>query len=96
MVSSAATVNGAYNTANYTLGNITKSALAFSANSGGEEGFATDGNLILDVIAAIPATQNRLTIGHTRNISADLDGYLQRVWYMPTRQPDGALTDYSR
>ena len=80
----------------YTPGATTKIAVAFSPNAGGDEGGAADGGAFTDGTVALPSTQSRLTLGVNRGTATTLDGWLQRVWYMPTRQPDSTLTSYTQ
>lgn len=78
----------------YTAGATTKLALTFSPTyengAGDGTAFNTNGTY------APPATQSRLTIGHTRNSIGDLDGWVSRIWYLPVTVCDICLQDYTR
>jgi hypothetical protein len=70
---------------------IEKSAFAFQP---GDQRAATL-NILLNsgTVSSIP-TFNTLYLGNWSGFG--LNGWLRRVWYMPTREPDAALLDYTR
>jgi hypothetical protein len=82
------------NVSGYTTGATTKIAFGYSATY---ENGAADGTGYTSGTVAPPATQSRLTIGHSRGTSTgDLDGWITRIWYMPVIICDACLTDITR
>jgi hypothetical protein len=66
--------------------------MAFQAN---DQGIAIDGTGLADGSVSVP-TLNRLLVGTIRNSLGPFNGWVNRIWYMPTRQPDYSLPDYTR
>jgi len=42
----------------------------------------------LDTSDSVPATFSQLNVGGSPYVAASLNGWVNRIWYMPTRQPD--------
>jgi len=75
----------------YTAGAVCKEALAFQA---GDQGAAIDGTSLTDGTVSMPS-YTQLSIGGVLNNNNMLNGWVNRVWYMPTRQPDASLPGYT-
>jgi hypothetical protein len=84
---------GSCATSNYTLGSPMKEIMAFQTN---DINGAIAGTLCVDKASTFP-TFTTLNIGQGRlGTGENLDGWVNRIWYMPTRQPDYSLPDYTR
>ena len=75
----------------YTAGSLDMEALAFQINNVRGESDATSG--FTSASATVP-TVTELRIGANRH-AIQLDGWITRLWYMPTRQPDASLPGYT-
>jgi len=77
----------------YTAGATCKEVLAFQADN---QGAAIDGTILTDgTIASTPAF-SQLNIGAILGANDLLDGWVNRIWYVPTPQPDAGLPDYTQ
>ncbi len=77
----------------YSPGSLVKMVGSFaldSVNAGFDGTLAT-----LDTSAALPVGLTELRVGSYIGGNA-LNGWLRRIWYMPSREPDYTLEDYSR
>ena len=79
----------------YINGQRTAIVMAYSSSGGGEENGAGDRILFNSSGSAAPPTITQLNLGVARGTTGPLNGWLQRFWYMQTREPDRTLTDYS-
>jgi hypothetical protein len=79
----------------YTAGTLTHSAIAFAVNN---TNIAWDSSVSTSNTSInIPASLTQLEIGHGRPSNTNYwNGWVNRIWYMPTRQPDASLPDYTR
>ncbi len=80
-------------------GNVfTKAALAYSAASPPGAGLSVDGAAtVASAHACTPDTSTGLLVGGaTVGNQRQLAGYISRLTYMPIRQPDASLSDYTR
>ncbi|GLI25656.1 hypothetical protein XFLAVUS301_53300 [Xanthobacter flavus] len=82
-----------YPTDTYPSSSLTKGAVTYSAGSTRSAynglSFAAGGGFTLP-------TATMLRVGARRGGSGILNSSVRRVWYMPTRQPDESLPDYTR
>jgi hypothetical protein len=92
---SGGVLQGGYASVAYTPGNILKGIIAFQNN---DLNGSFDGTIGSDDTSVTVPTVSVLRVGAGRGGSAALtsNGWTQRIWYMPTRQPNAALQDYTR
>jgi len=79
----------------YTYGNLAKiivasQSLDFSLTANGTSLATTTAS------TCFPTTLDQLRVGSERTKSVYANGWINRMWYMPTRQPDYSLLDYTR
>ena len=92
---SNANTSGGCGTSNFALGSWMKEVFAYQTN---DLKGAVNGTLCAGNTSNSFPTLTSLYIGNARTDSSTsaLDGWINRVWYMPTRQPDASLPDYTR
>lgn len=77
----------------YVARSLYKPVMAFQ---NGSQGAAIDGTLqTAGTVPTIP-TFTRLSVGALRGQNNTWTGWVNRIWYMPTREPDHTLADYTR
>jgi hypothetical protein len=75
----------------YTWGALTKEVIAFQAN---DQGSAVDGTAYSDGTAATIPTVTKIELGASGGV-VNLDGWINRIWYMPIRNSDASLPQYT-
>ena len=77
----------------YVAGALYEEVIAFQANN---QRSAIDGTLLSDGTVTTIPTFTRLDVGAIQGGGGPTDGWLNRIWYIPDREPDTALADYTR
>jgi len=88
---------GSYVGSAYTSGALTESAITFNSGTS-TVNTSFDGVDSVDLTSITIPTLSSLRVGGGRGGSASLilDGWVNRIWYMPTPQPDASMAGYTQ